>query len=149
MFRAILALSAVLSALLAQTPPAAAEDDMIARLRGLYGSDNSPEFSCADNPVTLDFTAAPPHAVFSWDFPSDTVVGPDRLREVYDLVGPTAGGLLMRLEGEPRRTDSGERPVWILRPAPDFSGFCWGRTDWPLMRCVGGHHRCEAVPPVS
>ncbi len=140
----------ILAALLAcSAAPLWAEEDLMTRMAGVYGSDENPNFSCTENPVTLSFTQSPPHAVFSWDFPSETVVGPARTREVYDLIGPTEGGLMMRLEGEPRRTEEGTRPIWVLRPLAGYTGFCWGRQDWPLIRCTGTHHRCEAEAPTS
>lgn len=141
----------ILLALMSCPAAAVADDlqDMVDGLRGQYGSDQNPDYACTDNPVTLDFMAAPPHAIFSWDFPTDTINGPNRTREVYDLIGPTQGGLLMRLEGEPRTTASGATPIWILRPYPGFAGFCWGRTDWSVLQCVTPHHRCQTDVPSS
>lgn len=142
-----------LCALIAASPALAADGPdlhrLMAGLSGQYGAEEGSQFSCDFNPVTLDFTESPAHARFHWNFPSDTVVGRNRLGETYDLIGPAPGGLAMRLERDPRRTDDGAVPIWILRPDADFSGFCWGRADWPLVRCVAPHHRCGDPAPTS
>ncbi len=126
--------------------PALAEGNLAAKVAGQYGSVDDPAFSCAENPVDLQFTDRPPHGIFTWD--TARKIHDDSLAQqaVYDLLGETRLGLLMRLEGETRRTDSGAPVVWVLRPDADFGGFCWGRADWPLVRCISPFRRCNLAP---
>ena len=87
----------------------------------------------------------PPHAILTWDRPAPDALGRMRSVERYDLEGATDTSLILELEGSPERTADGGRPVWILRLTPE--GYCWGRQDWPLIRCERPQLRCDQ--PVS
>lgn len=126
--------------------PAHGESALMAGLAGQYGSVGNPDYACATNPVQLSFTEFPPHARFSWAFPRQIFNETTATEAVYDLISEVPGGLLLRLEGEERRTASGAPVVWVLRPDSDLQGFCWGRTDWPMVQCVNPFVRCDAAP---
>ena len=134
---------------LLSSQPAWADGDTLSRLEGVYGSVGDAELSCATNAHRLSFASNPPHAFLEWQ--EDWVMDGGLLsnRAVYDLVGEAGDALILRLEGEHRRTDSGQRVIWIMRPNADYSGYCWGRTDWPLVRCVDPQIRCEVEAPTS
>lgn len=124
--------------------PAAAQS-VVERAAGLYGDATDPAHSCAANPHRLDFMDNPPHAILTWDRPAPDALGRMRSVERYDLEGATDTSLILELEGSPERTADGGRPVWILRLTPE--GYCWGRQDWPLIRCERPQLRCDQ--PVS
>jgi hypothetical protein len=117
----------------------------IETLAGYYGDATDPALSCATNPHELSFIDYPPHAFLTWSKPAPDAAGRMRTGERYDLLSVGEGELLLRLEGEDQRTDAGGVPVWIMR----FTavGYCWGRTDWPVVRCERPQVRCES--PVS
>ena len=113
-------------------------------LHGQYGSAADPETSCAANPHQLDFMATPPHALFIWANPRLGGQGQMSIEERYDLLGYDATTLTLRLEGDMRLTAVGHHPVWILRLTHDPQGYCWGRTDWPSLRCERQQLRCDS-----
>ena len=122
--------------------PALAEGNIFSRLEGVYGAADDEELSCTTNPHRLRFTDSPPHAILDWK--EDWVMPGGLLssRAVYDLIQATDTELVMRLEGEHRRTDAGDRVFWVMRPNDDFTGYCWGRIDWPVVRCIWPQVRC-------
>lgn len=117
---------------------------------GLFGSlaAESPN-SCKTNPHHIRFTSALDHAIFEWDHPVTGYDGTTKGRVVYDVLGADDRGITMRLEGETRRADDGSTVIWILRPAIGGEGYCWSRTDWPLMRCQNAQARCPDDIPTS
>lgn len=134
----------LLALLLCAAGPAAAQS-VFDRAAGLYGDATDPALSCAANPHELSFIDSPPHAFFTWAEPAPDAQGRMRRVDRYDLEGVTDTTLLLELEGSPERTADGRRPVWILRLTVD--GYCWGRQDWPLIRCERPQLRCDQ--PVS
>ena len=126
--------------------PAIAGGDLQAQLAGPYGAVDDPAYSCAQNPIDLRFEDQPPHAVFSWNSPRQIFDDSTTTKVIYDLVEEVPNGLVMRLEGENRMTEAGDPVVWILRPDADLRGFCWGRTDWPVVRCEPRFRRCDLAP---
>ena len=136
---------AALTALLALCAAPAAAQSVFDRAAGLYGDASDPALSCAANPHELSFIDSPPHAFFTWAEPAPDAQGRMRRVDRYDLEGATDTALLLELEGSPERTADGRRPVWILRLTVD--GYCWGRQDWPLIRCERPQLRCDR--PVS
>lgn len=124
--------------------PAAAQS-VFDRAAGLYGDATDPATSCATNPHDLSFMASPPHAIFTWSAPAADPSGRMRSVDRYDLEGAADSSLFLELEGSPERTATGHRPVWILRLTVD--GYCWGRRDWPVVRCERPQVRCDR--PVS
>ena len=122
---------------------AADAQDVFGSLRGQYGSASDPATSCAANPHTLDFMAQPPHALFNWTKPVADAAGQMTTGERYDLLDHSDSTLTLRLEGDPRRTDTGDRPIWILRLTTQPEGYCWGRTDWPAVHCEDQQVRCD------
>lgn len=131
-------------ALVVMTCPAAAQA-VFDTAPGLYGDATDPATSCAANPHRLDFTANPPHVLLTWSAPYTDDAGQTRSRERYDLLDATDSTLTLRLEGETRQTDSGSPPIWVMRMTEQ--GYCWGREDWPLVRCEHPQTRCEK--PIS
>ena len=129
--------------------PALADGGIFSRLEGVYGAAEDEELSCATNPHRLSFTQSPPHAVLKWK--EEWVQSSGLLSDiaVYDLIQVTDTEVVMRLEGEHRRTDAGDRVIWVMRPNEDFTGYCWGRTDWPVVRCVWPQVRCPNEAPTS
>jgi hypothetical protein len=119
------------------------------RAAGLYGSATNPAESCAVNPHHLDFMAAPPHAIFTWAHPVQDHVGQTRSHARYDILGYDENSITLRLEGQDLHTDSGGQAIWILRLTSNPEGYCWGRTDWPDVRCVEPAVRCGEQAPTS
>jgi hypothetical protein len=113
-------------------------------LDGPFGSASDLETSCAVNPHRLSFIPAPPHAIVTWDQPRPDGQGGMSATDRYDLLDHDDKTLTLRLEGDRRRTDAGGRPVWILRLTDDPQGYCWGRTDWPSVRCERQQLRCDS-----
>jgi hypothetical protein len=116
--------------LLASLTQAAAQD-ALDTFRGEYGSATDPATSCATNPHQLDFMAQPPHALFNWAKPWTDEAGNTVSDQRYDLLSTQGNTLILRLEGDTRRTATGDRPIWILRQTTQPQGYCWGRTDNP------------------
>lgn len=112
---------------------------------GLYGDAVDPATSCAANPHELSFIASPPHVLLTWSAPATDPDGRRRTSERYDILGADDHSLTLRLEGDTRRTDDGGRPIWVMRMTQD--GYCWGRADWPMVRCERPQVRCSQ--PVS
>ena len=125
-------------------PGAAGAQSLLDGFRGQYGSASDPATSCATNPHQLDFMAQPPHALFQWQTPKVDPSGAMVSGERYDLLDYDDKTLTLRQEGDSRRTDSGAHPIWILRLTDDPKGYCWGRTDWPVVRCEDAQLRCDA-----
>jgi hypothetical protein len=128
--------------LCASLMPASAEDVFDA-LRGDYGSVSDPVTSCATNPHTLDFMAQPPHAMFDWTKPWTDRDGFPVSHLRYDILGHSDNTLTLRREGDSARTADGGRPIRILRRTSSPEGYCWGRTDWPLVHCEDQQVRCD------
>lgn len=125
--------------LVAQTAP-----DIAA---GRYGSATNPLESCTTNPHELSFIANPPHALFLWSLPRPDRSGRLSREEVYDLRDANKTSLSMQREGDAPLPETGRRPTWILRLTE--TGYCWGRADWPLVRCVEPAIRCNNDSPTS
>ncbi|MBI1220357.1 MAG: hypothetical protein GC186_17620 [Rhodobacteraceae bacterium] len=119
------------------------------RAVGLYGSAVNPAESCTQNPHRLDFMAAPPHALFHWAHPAPDASGQMRDRERYDILDYDDGSITLRREGDPQVTADGHLPIWILRLTSTPAGYCWGRTDWPSVRCERQAVRCGDDAPTS
>lgn len=134
---------------LALAAPATAGADVFARAAGLYGSAVDPTQSCQSNPHRLSFMASPPHAIFTWAHPAESPSGDLRDRARYDILGADEGSLTLRLEDDPARTADGGHPIWVLRLTQDPAGYCWGRTDWPVVRCIDPAVRCDDSAPTS
>ncbi|WP_156790627.1 hypothetical protein [Rhodobacter ferrooxidans] len=119
------------------------------RAAGTYGSASDPALSCASNPHTLSFEQSPPHAIFRWNVPRPDPDGRISHEDIFDLRGSTDTTLSMQREGEARLPETGRRPTWILRLTANPAGYCWGRQDWPLVRCVNPAVRCDSETPTS
>ena len=119
------------------------------RAAGLYGSVENPAQSCTQNPHRLSFMAAPPHALFRWAQPAPDASGQMRDHERYDILDYDAGSITLRREGDPQMTADGNPPVWILRLTQNPAGHCWGRADWPVVRCERLALRCGDDAPTS
>jgi hypothetical protein len=123
--------------------PAAAQSALDAA-PGLYGSAHDPQQSCDANPHELSFMANPPHAIFRWTAPRPDPDGYLSTEDRYDFRGATDNTIALQREGDAPLAETGRRPTWILRLTQDPAGYCWGREDWPLMRCEDQQLRCDA-----
>ncbi len=139
-------LSALLLAVLAPTAVVALTAE---EMEGSYESVDGLNNTCATNPARLSVTRDPDHVTFDWPVPFTVFDGSQRTRVDYDLVEERSDALVLRLEGETRRTDAGAVVVWLLRPDAARQGFCWGRTDWPVIRCEHAYRRCPDLAPTS
>ena len=130
--------------------PLAAQADIFEALEGqLFGGLTSVDSSCAKAPHRIRFSHDRSRATFNWAADITSYLG-ERAREArYTVLGHDDTTITMQLDGEQRRTASGEAVVWILSPITRPEGYCWGRTDWPAGRCVGAHIRCEGPSPTS
>jgi hypothetical protein len=133
--------------LLMLLPTLASAQDLVTTMRGLYGSATDPAGSCAVNPHQIDFLAQPPHLMMMWKAPWTDAKGVTQYDRRYDLLAVGDNTFTLRREDEDQTTDTGTRPIWILRHTTQPEGYCLGRTDWPQMRCEDQQLRCDA--PVS
>jgi hypothetical protein len=117
------------------------------RAAGLYGSPTDPAQSCTTNPHELSFIDTPPHAFFRWQAPRPDRNGRMTVEETYDLREADETSLTLLREGDAPLPETGRRPVWLLRLTE--TGYCWGRADWPLVRCVEPAIRCNDDQPTS
>lgn len=122
------------------TLPAAADE--LEAYRGLYGSATDPALSCATNPHRLDFYGTRLHAGLEWQSPWFTQDGREVVSRRFD-VWSTEGFLTLEEDGPAERLSDGSLPVWHLRLTAE--GYCWGRADWPVMRCENRQVRCDAA----
>lgn len=127
--RPILALALMVS-------PALADD-----FAGPFGSASDPATSCAANPHTITFMAQPPHAFLQWDHPFTDETGAEVDLRRFDLEAMDDRVLTLREEGGMRLPD-GSRPTWLLRLTENPKGYCWGRSDWPTVRCENQQLAC-------
>mgnify|MGYP006213424935 CR=1 FL=1 len=81
--------------------------------------------------------------------PARTAQGEWTDRARFDIVDYDDSTIALMLEGDPNRTDTGERIIWLLRLTDQPAGYCWGRADWPSVRCVSPAVRCDAEAPTS
>lgn len=125
---------------------ARAEGDIFSRLTGTYGSPDDPAQACATNPEHVTFSADGSRLLIDFETPVIDYLGQDRTQAGYDVLGQDSAGVTVLLDGEQRVTDAGEPVVWIMRPTSAPDGYCWGRTDWPVMRCPHQMVRCTADP---
>ncbi len=114
-----------------------------------FGSLASPDSTCARAPHRIRFSPDRSRATFHWAADITSYLGEQNREAGYTVLGYDDTAITMQLDGEQRRTASGEAVVWILRPITRPEGYCWGRTDWPTGRCVGAHIRCETLAPTS
>lgn len=119
--------------------PVPAED-----FSGTYGSATDPATSCAANPHRLEFMARPPHAFLTWDKPWTGPDGREVTHRRFDLEAMDDRMLTLEEEGGARLAD-GSRPVWFLRLTDSPKGYCWGRADWPSVRCENQQLLCAAA----
>jgi hypothetical protein len=132
--------------LLCATPiPALTAEEMVGNWESVDGAHNT----CEANPARLTVSRNPDHVTFDWPEAFTVFDGTERSRVDYDLIEERSDALVLRLEGEVRRTEAGETVVWLLRPDQARNGFCWGRTDWPLVRCEHAYRRCADPAPTS
>ena len=122
---------------------ALAQQDLMATLPGSYGSASDPAGSCATNPHRLSFLTRPPHLMLTWPAPWTDAGGNTRFSRRYDLLAVGSDTLTLRWEADPERLGNGRRPIWILRRTTNPEGYCWGREDWPAVRCEDQQLRCD------
>mgnify|MGYP006188860453 FL=1 len=114
-----------------------------------FGSLVNLDSTCARAPHRIRFSPDRSRATFNWAADITSYLG-ERAREArYTVLGHDDTTITMQLNGEQRRTASGEAVVWILRPITRPEGYCWGRTDWPAGRCAWTQIRCEPPAPIS
>ena len=135
-------------ALLSTAAPALAQS-VFDRALGSYGLPDDPAASCAANRHRLEFSGPPPHAFLTWNKPARTAQGEWTDHARFDIVDYDDSTIALMLEGDPNRTDTGDRIIWLLRLTEQPAGYCWGRADWPAVRCVSPAVRCDAQAPTS
>lgn len=133
--------------LLAVLPGLAPAQDLVEAMTGRYGSASDPAGSCALNPHELQVMAQPPHLFLTWAAPWTDATGKTISNRHFDILAWNQTGFTLRDEDERQVTDAGRPLVWILRRTKLPQGYCWGRTDWPQMRCEDQQLRCDT--PVS
>lgn len=119
------------------------------RLTGQFGSPFEPDMTCAEYPHSIGFSTDRRRAAFRWNGPMRNYLGEFGQEAGYSVIANDEGSIAMSLDGEARLTDDGKPVVWVLRLAQAVDGYCWGRTDWQVARCVGLHLRCPGTAPVS
>lgn len=137
-----------LAILILSACPAGAQE-ILTRATGVYGIAEEPSASCEVNPHRIEFVADPPRAIFTWNEPVRGYDGALRDRVVYDVRSSGTMGPTLALQGETRTTPDGALVVWDMRVAIDGSGYCWHRTDWPLLACTRAYLRCDGMEPTS
>lgn len=102
--------------------------------RGSWGLQEG-ETSCAENPRTFRFSEDGRWMIVEWLHTYDA----DRYMVLY----ADPGSITTYIEGEERRTDTGDRVVWqLMMSRPDR--YCWRRTDWPSHYCTSDRVICLA-----
>jgi hypothetical protein len=131
--------------LLVCLPGLAAAQGLADTMRGsLFGSASDPAGSCAVNPHLIEFTGGRPHLLLIWDAPWTNADGEIETNRRYDLLAMDGSTFTLRDEHERQVTEAGDLPLWILRRTTQPEGYCWGRTDWPQLRCEDQQLRCDA-----
>lgn len=116
---------------------------------GLWGSVADPALSCATNPHRIDLMDSPPHAFLTWARPRIDADGQVSREATFDILQAGPGTLTLRREGRREVTETGQPLFRILRLTEGGARYCWGRSDWPVVRCEDHQERCDAVAPSS
>jgi hypothetical protein len=126
----------------------AAADALSALTGGKFGATEGLS-TCALNPHVFGTIPSPPHVVLTWTIPLSQQGAAPSDRAVYDLLSADGDVLTLRREGENLTGPDGAPAFHLLRRTTNPDGYCWGRTDWPVIRCEEQQVRCDTPAPVS
>jgi hypothetical protein len=128
-----------------------AEDDVFALATGSWDRVRG-DSTCAAGSHAISFSPDRREMVLTYPASGDTVA-PSVFR--YRILGwgpeilpPARYVIRGAIEGETRRTPSGERVIWDLIMATPHS-YYWHRTDWPLDAVAAPAVRCDGDRPVG
>ena len=105
--------------------------------------------TCALNPHMFGTMQSPPHVILTWTIPVSQQGAAPSDQAVYDLLSADGDVLTLRREGENLTGPDGAPAFHLLRRTVNPDGYCWGRTDWPVIRCEEQQVRCDTPAPVS
>jgi len=133
-------LASLLPACAPASHPAPARSPLLASLEGTWGVPGS-DVSCSRNPETIQFSDDGAWMLLTFREPIAAPDGSQRRELRYRLRSIATDHVRLEMEGETRRTETGELVVWdLLQVAPE--AHCWRRTDWKASACTPRRHRC-------
>jgi len=158
----LFALAAVLSlpaAGLGQTTAPAPKPSAQSQKLSVYGlAEGTWDFAhgdstCLGNRHTISFSPDRKDMLLTFEQPVDSAASQRVFR--YRITAAGSGILpdlpfviRAKMEGETRKTDSGEPVVWDLVMATE-NRYHWHRTDWPGVGVTGAIVRCDGTQPLE
>lgn len=122
----------------AQNPPP--NSDLFKTVTGKWGWKDSDTSGCATGPHTIAFPSNKT-AIFTHSKSFKSVTGEMTNTSTYDVLYAEANKITMYLQGELRRTEVGDRVLWVLI-LKDPNTYAWRRTDWPATSATKEIGRC-------
>lgn len=119
-FAAFMAAMAVSSSVAVAENPKP-DPDLFRVVQGTWGWKDSPASSCEQRPHVLTFAENNTRMILK--YPSTGA------QYVYQVLYAEKNKLTMLIEGEERRTDFGDRVIWVL-VLNNPNSYQWRRTDW-------------------
>lgn len=136
-----IALFATVSARAQAPPPPNA--GLFQSVAGKWGWKDSPDYSCETNPHFITYSESNRRLTLTHAKPFIGVGGQSKTDSVYDVLYAESNKITVYLQGETRRTKSGDRVIWVL-VLLDKDTYAWRRTDWEademtkhIVRCRG------------
>jgi hypothetical protein len=133
--------TAVVVAFSGCVPTKPAEPSIFEVLPGTWGWEKTEKLSCAGNSHTLSFSEDRKMMLLRHkEVLPEQVIAAETVR--YRVL-QSEPNLRMVIEGETRKTDSGEPVEWDVRLL-SADRFCWHRADWPSDGCTEAIVRCPS-----
>lgn len=119
---------------------ASSPGDVFQLTAGKWAWSNIPD-QCSENPHYITFSPDRKTAQFRVDKPFQ--IDEKMVSEYsYTILSSEERSITMVMDGETRRTDSGDRVVWVLI-LKNPTTYAWRRTDWEPSRLTPDVARCN------
>jgi hypothetical protein len=125
-------------------PASAPPHPIFAKVQSTWGAEEQSIYSCNREPHNITFSPDFSTALFKVPKPIPMADGTVRDTIVYKVLKAEGNVLTMFVDGETRKTPSGDPVVWSLVLVDD-NRYYWRRTDWspgagtsPVVRCKVG-----------
>ena len=109
-------------------------------LPGKWGWEGSKD--CQEAPLDIRFSNDGKRMHLSHSPEAENGQREPRRETSYTILGPTAMGLSMSMDGEDRLDTSGQPVTWDLVVLSNDQ-YCWHRSDWRSTGCTKPVNRCE------